>query len=255
MVPPVAAPDEIVELHDALVATPLDDVETLRRLAWRARMIAAKRPRDFRAALEAGFGLAKSGQHSDAIPYVRRAFDLRGSSPASFPEIAFVCLDVGLFDQAIEIAENICEIPAFSNDFAAIQNASGAALLAGRIELLAKILSFSSKKLLRIPEQYIKALEAHELSSHIHYHMNIINRHIMDACCNIDIHIHNTNDDLSFHIDYYLGLPFDECLKRFDALGEELRAYYISAGRDDLPYLNVISHSLSPMPAYWIDAA
>lgn len=77
----------------------------------------------------------------------------------------------------------------------------------------------------------------------------------MDACCNIDIHIHNANNDLSIHIDYCLDLPFDECLKRFDALGEELRAYYIAAGRDDLPYLNVISHSLSPMPAYWIDAA
>lgn len=253
MVPPVAAPDEIVELHDALVATPLDDVETLRRLAWRARAIAAKRPRDFRAALEAGFGLAKSGQHCDAIPYVRRAFDLRVSSPASFPEIAFICLDVGLFDQAIEIAEDICEIPAFSNDFSAIKNASGAALLAGSIELLAKILSFSSKKLLRIPEQYINTIEVNELSSHIHCHMNIINRHIVDACCNIDIH--NANGDLSFHIDYYLGLPFDECLKRFDALGEELRAYYIAAGRDDLPYLNAISHSLWSMPAYWVDAA
>lgn len=257
MVPPVAAPDEIVELHDALVATPLDDVETLRRLAWRARMIAAKRPGDLLVVLTAAQALAKSGQREDAVTFARRAFDLRSRDPSLRAEVAILCSRLALMDEAKLTVGEICDVSASYSDPISISNASKIALLDGDIILLYHIYSLALTDTSIIPEEFIDIIRRANLEPVLHGHMEITNRYVKDACCYVKVTIDNVSDGytaLSFHIDYRLDLPFAECLKRFDALGEELRAYYISAGRDDLPYLNVISHSLSPMPAYWIDA-
>lgn len=255
MVPPVAAPDEIVELHDALVATPLDDVETLRRLAWRARAIAAKRPRDFPVVLTAAQALAQSGLREEAATYARRAFDLRFSTSLGREEIITVCSMLALTKEATIAIREICEMPAYATSDVVVGNAGLAALLAGDIDLLRSVRRFASDRLAAEPEAVLKVIDRANLEPYLRSHMKIVNRYVKDSCCDVEIHESHIGDDKdAIHIDYRLDLPFAECLKRFDALGEELRAYYISAGRDDLPYLNVISHSLSPMPAYWIDA-
>lgn len=259
MVPPVAAPDEIVELHDALVATPLDDVETLRRLAWRARMIAAKRPRDYVTIMTTAKALALNGEHDQALEYARRAFDLRVVASQGRDALAALCLNLGLLEQARVAAEEICALPAYSSSKIAMDGAAAAAFLVGDVELLARTCTRASGlEAAFISAHLLRAVADHDLTAHLSKHMAIFQRHVAAYSCQVAINVMDANehgDKLSIHIQHRLALELRPCLNLFNEMSEALENYYLGVGREDMAYGEVIVHGFAPMPAFRVAAA
>lgn len=259
MAPPVAAPDEIVELHDALVATPLDDVETLRRLAWRARMIAAKRPRDFPVALTAAQALAQAGQRDQAIVYARRAFDLRVIADQGRDGLAALCVNLGLLEQARVAAEEICALPAYSSSKIAMDGAAAAAFLVGDVELLARTCTRASGlEAAFISSHLLRVVADHDLTAHLSKHMAIFQKNVATYSCQVAINVMDANehgDKPSIYIQHRLALKLRPCLNLFNEVSEALEKYYLNVGREGMAYGDVIVHGFAPMPAFRVAAA
>lgn len=259
MVPPVAAPDEIVELHDALVATPLDDVETLRRLAWRARALAARRPRDYVTIMTTAKALALNGEHDQAVEYARRAFDLRVVADQGRDGLAALCVNLGLLEQARVAAEEICALPAYSSSKIAMDGAAAAAFLVGDVELLARTCTRASGlEAAFISAHLLRAVSDHDLTAHLSKHMAIFQRHVAAYSCQVAINVMDANehgDKLSIHIQHRLALELRPCLNLFNEMSEALENYYLGVGREDMAYGDVIVHGFAPMPAFRVAAA
>lgn len=250
MSPPVLAPDEIVELHNALDATPLDDLAALRTMAWRAQKLANKRTGDFFAALTAALALARSGQHDEAVAYARRAFDLRFVADVARGELPGACLNLCLNDEALQAARDIIPLTAYQGNEAALHNCTGAAFLGGDADLLRWIAGLPGGGWAR---NMLKALEDAHMTDLLSGHMTIVQKHLGDVCCRIYLQCDSFDDDpqeLSFLVRHQLALPLRAGLKRFDAMTMELEQFYLDHDRSDLAYGHLIAHGVAAMPAF-----
>jgi hypothetical protein len=253
----VTAPDEITELHNALLVTPLEAVDELRRLAFRARGLAAKRTNDLMAVLTAALLLARSGQRSEALPFARRAFDMRFGAARLHDEVVAVCTHLALFDEARTAAEEICNKP-YAPDDITITNCSRAAFLAGDVALLRRVRDFAPKNLTTIHDTLLALIERDNLEPFISGYMTIINRHISDACCEIIVKVGNfseNDDELTISVTYHLALSMEECIRRSMDVAEELVAYYRQFGPGNSRYIHSIVEDFVPMPAFMDDFA
>jgi hypothetical protein len=249
----VTAPDEMTELHNAALTTPLGAVNELRRIAFRARGLAAKRPNDVGVALTAAIALMVSGLHNDALPFAKRAFDMRFGAAAMHGEIVAACVDLGLFNEARLATEEICAKRSYAPDNITISNCSHAAFLAGDVALLRRVRDFAPENLTAIPGTLLDIIDRNGMEPYLSGHMGIVNRYVTDACCSVNIEIgcfSDDGDELTIAVDYHLALSMEECLARSTAVGRELRAFYRATGREDLPYLNAIIEDFRPMPAF-----
>lgn len=249
----VTAPDEVTELHNALLVTPLEAVDELRRMAFRARGLAAKRSNDVGAVLTAAIALMVSGLHNDALPFAKRAFDMRFGAAAMRGEIVATCVDLGLFNEARLAAEEISAKRPYAPDKITIYSCSRAAFLAGDVALLRRVRDFAPDNLAAFPDSLLAIIERDGMEPYLSRHMEIVNRYVSDACCWISIEIgcfSDDGDEQTIAVDYRLALPMEECLARSTAVGRELRAFYRATGREDLPYLNAIIEDFRPMPAF-----
>jgi hypothetical protein len=253
----VTAPDEVAKLHDALLVTPLEAVDELQRLAFRARGLAAKRPNDLMAVLTAALLLARSGQRSKALPLARRAFDMRFGAARLRDEVVAVCTHLALFDEARTAAEEICNKP-YAPDDITITNCSRAAFLAGDVALLRRVRDFAPENLTTIHDTLLALIERDNLEPFIPGYMTIINRHISDACCEIIVKVGNfseNDDELTIGVTYHLALSMEECLRLSTDIAEDLVEYYRQFGPDNFRYIHSIVEDFVPMPAVMDDFA
>jgi hypothetical protein len=249
----VTAPDEVTELHNALLVTPLEAVDELRRMAFRARGLAAKRPNDVGAVLTAAQALTESGQRDEALPFARRVFDMRFGAASIRDEITALCTHLALFDEARTAADEICCNRSYAPDDVTINNCTRAAFLAGDVALLRRVRDFAPENLAAFPDAFLAIIERDGMEPYLSGHMEIVNRHVSDACCSANIEIgcfSDDGDEQTIAVDYHLALPMEECIARSTAVGRELRAFYRATGREDLPYLNAIIEDFRPMPAF-----
>lgn len=249
----VTAPDEVTKLHDALLVTPLEAVDELRRLAFRARGLAAKRPNDVGAVLTAAQALTESGQRDEALPFARRAFDMRFGVASIRDEIAGLCTDLALFDEARTAADEICSNRSYAPDEITISNCTRAAFLAGDVALLRRVRDFAPDSLAAIPDSLLATIEHHDLEPFLPGYMAIINRHISDVCCSINFEVDgfsDSDDETTISITYHLALTMDECLRRSTDVAEELVEYYRRFGPDNSRYIHSVVEDFVPMPAF-----
>lgn len=250
MSPPVLAPDEIVELHNALDATPLDEVAALQAMAWRARKLATKRTGDFFTALTAAQALMRSGQHDEAVAYARRAFDLRFRADVGLGELPGVCLQLGLNDEALQASREIIARAAYQNDEVALHNCTSAAFFCGDVDSLRRIAGLPGGGAARC---ILKALEDAHMTDLLSGHMTIVQKHLGDVCCRIYLQCDSFDDDpqeLSFLVWHQLALPLRAGHKRSNAMAMELEQFYLDHDRADLAYGHLIAHGVAAMPAF-----
>lgn len=250
MSPPVLAPDEVVELHNALTETPLDELAALQAMAWRAQKLANKRTGDFFAALTAALALARSGQHDEAVAYARRAFDLRFRAEVGLNELPGACLNLCLNDESLQAARKIIALAAYQNDEVALHNCTSAAFFCGDVDLLRRIAGLPGGGAAR---DILKALEDAHMTDLLSGHMAIVQKHLADVCCQIYLQCDSFDDDpqeLSFLVRHQLALPLRAGLKRFDAMTMELEQFYLDHDRADLAYGHLIAHGVAAMPAF-----
>jgi hypothetical protein len=249
----VTAPDEITELHNALMDTPLEAVDQLRRLAFRARGLAANRLNDVGAVLTAAQALAQSGQRDEALPFARRVFDMRFGAAKIRDEITALCTDLALFDEARTAADEICSKRPYTPNLITITNCCYAAFLAGDIALLRRVRDFAPENLKIIADDLLAIIERDDMEPYLSGHMQIVNRHVSDACCWISIEIDcyaDYGDEQTIAVDYHLALPMNECLRRSTAMAEDLLKFYRDSGCKRAPFLNAVIESFIPMPGY-----
>lgn len=250
MSPPVLAPDEIVELHNALDATPLDEVAALQTMAWRAQKLATKRTGDFAAALTAAQALMRSGQHDEAVAYARRAFDLRFRAEVGREELPGACTQIGLNDMALQAGHEIVALAAHQNNEMSIKNCALAAFFGGDMDLLRRIAGLPGDEWAR---NILKVLENAHMTDLLSGHMAIVQKHLGDVCCRIRLRCDSFGDDpdrLSVHTQHRLALPLRDALSRLRELTMELQQFYLEHDRRDLAYGDLIVHGVAPMPAF-----